>query len=243
MKRVPVDVVVENEVVPIAEVHGVVRALQKQIDRDFSPVWDVGARLRVVRSRRDLHPGAWQLVLVDGTGGDEDGYHELTREGMPLGRVYLQTARSDATGWSTTASHELLEMLANPEGQRAVCVYDRSVGYRTYAHEVCDPCQDDAQCYRIGGVWVSDFIYPAWFETWRAPRSARFDHARKLSSPMQIAPGGYASYVDARKDRWVDDYGRSRRAHGLAPMLGFARGGSRRKLREIPRPQWRKSDG
>jgi hypothetical protein len=241
MKRARVDVVISNKSLPLSEVRRVVRALQTQVDRDFAPVWDVGAQLHVVRSHRETHPGAWQLVLLDETDHDDDGYHELTREGMPLGRVYLRTASSDKTGWSSTASHELLEMLANPEGQRAVCVYDRDLGYRTYAHEVCDPCQDDAQCYRIDGVWVSDFVHPAWFETWRKPRSARFDQAKKLWRPMQIAPGGYAAYVDARKDRWVNDFG-SRAAPGLEPELGFARGGSRRKLRAIPRPKWRKSE-
>ncbi len=241
MKHVQVDVVMPSKAIPPGEVREVVRAIEKQVKRDFAPVWDVTADLRIARSARDTHKGAWHLVLLDAADpSDDDGYHELTRQGMPLGRVFLKTASHDATGWSSTASHELLEMLANPEGQRAVCLYDEDVGYRTYAHEVCDPCQDDAQCYRVDGVWVSDFIHPAWFETWRRARSTRFDHAKKLSRPLQIAKGGYAAFVDARHDKWVSDYG-THLAPDLQPVLGFARGGSRRLLRGVPRHHWKKS--
>lgn len=242
MNRVQVDVVISNQLIPLAEVQRVVHALQKQVTRHFAPIWGADAKLRVAGPRSEAQAGAWQLVLLDEENADDEGYHELTHEGLPLGRVFLRTAMGDKCGWSSAASHELLEMLANPEGQRAVCLYDRDLGYRTYAHEVCDPCQDDAQCYRIDRVWVSDFIYPSWFETWRAPRSTRFDHAKKLSRPMQIAPGGYASYVDARKDKWVNDVATRASVRGFAPQLGFTRGGSRLKLRAIPRAQWRKSE-
>ncbi len=137
-------------------------------------------------------------------------------------------------------------MLVNPEGQLGVCLYSHDEGYRTYAYEVCDPCQDDAQCYKVDGVWVSDFVYPAWFETWReksgkkGARKVHFDHKRHLSGPLEIAKGGYAAYVSARKDTWINDHG-GHRVPGMDPVDGLARGGSRKLLRAVPRHEWKRS--
>jgi len=241
MRQVHVDVVLANKLLTAKEVRPVVRALEKQVKRDFAPIWDVTAELDLVTDPRKSHPGAWQLLLLDELEGTDDGYHQLTREGLPLGRVLLRTAMKDPTSWPSTASHELLEMLVNPDGQRAVFLYDDDVGGRIYAYEVCDACQDDPLCYRVEGVWMSDFVYPEWFETWRKPRSARFDHNRKLTRPLQIAKNGYAAFYDARARKWISDWG-THLAKGLRPADGYAiRGGSRRALREIPRTKWKRS--
>jgi hypothetical protein len=242
MKVIPVDFVLPDpKALDAAELRKVVRVLQKQVKRDFAPVWEVSADLRVAPSPERARPGAWQIAIFDSAGGDIDGYHELTREGLPLGRVYLRSARECKLGWSTTASHELLELLANPDTTRSVFVWEKHHGGRIYIHEVCDACQDDPFCYAIDKVYVSDFIYPAWFETWRAPRSARFDQAKKLTRPFQVPKGCYSTYFDARRRRWVDNDGTGKRPPRLIPMWGYGRGGSRKHLRQVPRDEWRRS--
>jgi hypothetical protein len=39
------------------------------------------------------------------------GYHDLTNEGLPLGKVFAGSDMVNGYNWTVTASHELLEML------------------------------------------------------------------------------------------------------------------------------------
>jgi hypothetical protein len=243
MRQFKVDVVSASALIAPGEVRRVTHALQKQVTHDLAPAWNVTADLRFAGPPSKARKGAWQLVLLDERDKQTvDGYHELTKHGLPLGRVMLRTAMQSKTGWTSTASHELLEMLVNPDCQLATFVSDHDVGARVYACEVCDPCQDDPFCYRIDGVWVSDFVHPAWFDGWVSPGSARFDQARKVTRPFKVAKGGYMSYYDARRRKWIEDDGRHV-ARKLEPTFGVAaRGGSRKALREVPRHKWRRSE-
>jgi hypothetical protein len=211
-----------------------VAALATQVKRDFAPVWNVNAEIHFVPRGARARRGAWQLVLLDQRNADE-GYHELTREGMPLGKVFLREAMKTSAGWTTTASHELLELLVDPGTILGAFVEDRTLGPRVYAYEVCDPVQDDRFAYEIGGVLVSDFVYPAWFEPWQKRGSVRFDHAEKLRLPFQVPRGCYAMFYDVRKRVWRDNWGGNVTPHLTVPEGTSDRGGSRRALRGSPR--------
>ena len=68
--------------------------------------------------------------------------------------------------WSLTASHECLEMLTNPLGDRVIvgpspAAPDHQVELLV---EICDPVQAPAFGYRIGNVLVSDFVTPSYFD-------------------------------------------------------------------------------
>lgn len=92
------------------------------MDHHFSHVWGKSATVTLVKnSIKGNRPllkkcqGWWWLVLLDTS--DEAGYlgyHEATIDGMPLGKVFVKTAEAANRAWSVTASHELLEMLADP---------------------------------------------------------------------------------------------------------------------------------
>jgi hypothetical protein len=268
MRRIDVDVIMGGQAVPVAEAKRVVTALQAQVTRDFAHVWNVSARIRFAGTPDRARPGAWQLALLDEADNSVEGYHELTREGLPLGRVYMRAAMRGGAEWSITASHELLELLVNPDATLSVFVWSapggghgghggRSHGGgRIYSYEVCDPCQDDRFAYRIEGVALSDFVHPAWFDPWRKARSARFDHAEKLTRPFEVPKGCYATYFDARRRKWIDNWG-GHTPPTLRPIDGYVRslpgapppkakkqrsGGSRKLLRAVPRPAWRRSE-
>ena len=241
MRRIHVDVVMANKLFSHAEGRRVTAALERQVQGEFAAAWNVTADVHFVGKPENAHSGAWQLVLLDENEEGAYGYHQLTREGLPLGKVFLRIAMKSPTTWASTASHELLELLVNPDTTMGTFVYDKDAGGRVYSLEICDPCQDDPFCYRLGETWVSDFVHPAWFETWRKRGSAQFDHAKRLTRPFQIAKGGYASFYDARKRKWVNESG-GRETPSLIPDFGYAnRGGSRRSLRAVPRPLWKKS--
>ncbi len=236
MRRVHVDVINATTRVSAAEIRRCVRALRKQVHRDFAPVWGITADLHYTARGAKPHRGAWQLVLLDQRSQD-DGYHELTKEGLPLGRVFIEEASKCSSGWTSTASHELLELLMNPETTLGVLVEDESLGQRLYSYEVCDACQDDRFTYEIDGVPVSDFVHPAWFEPWREARSARFDQAHKLTRPFQVPTGCYAEFFDTRRRKWLANWGGK-----VTPRLNVYgvndRGGSRLSLRTKARRDW-----
>jgi hypothetical protein len=216
------------------DVRRVAAAIQRQVREHFGPVYGVDATVEAVpHGRHD--PRAWQVAIVgDSASAADDGWHELTAWGQPLGKVLAKKVIAETGGWSSTASHEVLELLADPDMSLSVLVYGER-GSHLYAYEICDPVQDDRYGYAIDRVRVSDFVYPAWFESFRARGSARFDHTGACDRPLQILSGGYATVTHAHWERGWRDEGPARGKLGRS----F---GSRRARRTVPRDAWRKSN-
>lgn len=214
-----------------SQVKKVVAALQKQVSRDFAPVWGIDADLRYVPKGGKPKPDEWWLAILD----DSDqagalGYHDVTRQGLPLGKVFAKTDQVYGEQWSVTASHELLEMLADPNINLTV-FEEAASGGRMYAYEVCDACEAEAFAYRIDGVLVSDFVYPSWFESFRQ-QGSQFDHSKKISRPFQLLKGGYIGvYNVVGGGGWTQLQADKVNFRSRPPV------GSRRERRNIPQSQ------
>ena len=228
-----------STVVTDAEVQAAVPALQAQVHNDFAPAWGIDANLTFVPRGADPAPGSWWLVILD----DSDqaagvGVHDITHEGMPLGKVFARTDLQTGHHWTVTASHELLEMLVDPAINLAVFVQPDTQSWILYAYEVCDACEGDQFGYEIGGTLVSDFVYPAWFEVFRKEGTTQMDHGRNIQKPLQLLPGGYISVFDGESGiGWhqlrAED---TPKAYRLRPRVG-----SRRERRRTPRDEWQGS--
>lgn len=237
---IQISVINASTVLHDEEVQPVIAALQKQVTNDFLPPWGVNAELRFVPTGKQPDPGTWWLTLLD----DSDqagalGYHDLTSEGQPIGKVFAGTDLKFGSSWSVTASHELLEMLGDPNINLTVLVQgdDQTAG-TLYAYEVCDACEDDKLGYEIDKVLVSDFVYPSWFESFREPNSTQFDKQKKISKPLQLLGGGYIGVFNiSGGNGWTQVT-----AQGI-PTNTLLRGnvGSRRERRRVPRQHWVKS--
>ena len=112
---IQISVINESTVLTDAEVTPVVSALQKQVTNDFGPVWGTAAQLTIIPKGTQPPTGSWWLVMLD----DSDqanalGYHDLTTEGLPIGKVFVASDLKAGTSWTVTASHELLECWATP---------------------------------------------------------------------------------------------------------------------------------
>src|SRR6266571_1760136 len=150
-----------------SQVEAVLPALQKQVSDDFKPYWELDCTLTFLASNQTLTLGWWQIVVTDSPDqAGALGYHEMTSAGTPLGKVFAKLDMENGSSWTATLSHELLEMLADPWINWCAGGNDS----RIYALEVCDAVEDDGLGYRIGGVLLSDFITPAWFEPTAADR-------------------------------------------------------------------------
>jgi hypothetical protein len=184
-------------------------ALQQQVSEDFAPVWHVDAELRLVGSEQAFKPvrpnEMWGLVLIDEKRLEERlgpsnlrGYHDLTATGLPLARVIVNHL-DPGQDWTFVASHELLEMLADPDCNRVVMRHPDASTQVFYAQEVTDPVAAYEDGYEKCGRVVSDFVFPSWFQP-AAPRRGvtRFDERGLLDAPFKVRPGGYIGvYVPA----------------------------------------------
>jgi len=177
-----------------------VAALQKYVDERFAPVWGVPATLA---SGKAIKTGTWGLVFLDDADqADALGYHDLTPQGLPLGKVFVRTTISSKNLVSVTASHELAEMLADPAIDLAAEAPDGTF----YAYEVADPVEDET--FHVGGIPLSNFAYPSWFEGFRKPRSDKFDEVGTCKKPFEIRPGGYMSIF--KNGQWTQIFGSKR---------------------------------
>jgi len=172
----------------------VARALQTQVDRDFSMVWGVGARVGAAPAGT-TPAGAWSISVVHGgvaapgiRAGADGCPHAVVRSGPD---------------WTISVSHALLEMISDPDGTRFIEGIDVTPGTPVrrvrYLLEVCDPCQ--VFHYEVDGVPVSDFVTPDYYRVDAAPGTA-MDFLRRLSRPLQVARGGYLCWQDPADGRW-----------------------------------------
>jgi len=180
------------------DVTPVVPALQQQVTGDFRPVWGVDAELTLIPQGQQPPAGSWWLVILDNSDqAGALGYHDLTSEGLPMGKVFAASDLKAGTSWTVTASHELLEMLGDPNINLTVFVQNSETAGMLYAYEVCDACEDDSFGYKIDDILLSDFVYPSWFENFRAAGSTRFDQMNKIQKPLQLLTGGYIGVFNA----------------------------------------------
>ena len=123
-----------------AQVEAVLPALQKQVTDDFRAYWDLDCTLVFGARNQQLAKDWWQIVVLDNP--DQAGvlgYHEISSQGTPLGKVFAKLDISNETPWTVTLSHELLEMLADPWTNWCAVAIDNQI----YALEVADPVEAD----------------------------------------------------------------------------------------------------
>jgi hypothetical protein len=170
-----------------------VKALQVQASEHFAAAWGIDARLSFVPSNSTKGwQGKWNLIILDTS--DEAGalgYHDLTPEGLPVGKVFAKTDQQYGAAWSVTASHELTEMMLDPFVNLTVMDPRRQV---FVAYEAADAVEADDLGYRVNGVLLSDFVLPPFFDPQALGRKgAQFSWMGHVAAPFALAPGGYES--------------------------------------------------
>jgi hypothetical protein len=233
---IQISVINESTVLADADVAPVVAALQKQVTNDFGPVWGTAAQLSIIPKGAQPPAGSWWLVMLD----DSDqanalGYHDLTTEGLPMGKAFAASDLKAGRSWTVTASHELLEMLGDPNLNLTVSVQNSNAGGTLYAYEVCDACEDDNFGYQIDNVLLSDFVYPAWFESFHPEGSTQFDRMNKIQRPLHLLANGYIGVFNINSGN-----GWQQQTEDKRPTNVLHRGavGTRRERRATPHDQW-----
>lgn len=181
-------------------------ALNVQVTRDLPQFWNVQATVLYLPHHSKIPAGVWPVQLVRQLPPGEGGFH-LDKHNQPYSKV-IATPNDDS--WTIDASHETIEMLVDPYGNRmqssvAIEIVDGKIqdgtGQFNYLVEACDPCEANGYGYTINGIVVSDFLTPHFYDA-LASSGTRYSFTGALTGPRQILPGGYISYVDQETDQW-----------------------------------------
>lgn len=215
----------QSQFVSLAEATAATAALLQQVNTQFAlppPAgWGIGLRsLRVEGPSAPAAPGEWVLLLSDATTAPALGEHDNAVAGDPLLYVFPALDRLDGIPWTVSASHEILETLVDAQGSLAAVGADGLVR----ALEVCDAVEQDV--YEVGGVLVSNFMLPAWFE----PSGGHFDFLSHVGAAGALLPGGYIDLYEG--GQWIErTNGEKRAGRTVRDQMGISRGARRRARR------------
>jgi hypothetical protein len=217
------------------EVTAAVAALQIQVSRDFAPAWGIDADVTFFPSGQQPPDSSWLLGIFDNSDqAGALGYHDVTAQGLPLGKIFAGTDAQYGSSWTVTASHELLEMLGDPDINLTVFRQDKDGSGVLYAYETCDACEDDQFAYDINGIKVSDFVFPSWFEEFHGV-GTQYDYGKKINAAFDLLVGGYIGIYNVTAGN-----GWTQKTAAQVPLMYKMRAGigSRRERRRTPRSQW-----
>jgi hypothetical protein len=199
----------------------VAAALQRQVHEQFGPLWQIEATVSPFVDWNAVPADYARLIVVDHLDSTALGVH-ADKDGKPYALV-----NGRGSSWPLVASHELLEMLADPTGQQTRSGPSPRQDGKTVEIlvEVCDPCQGSRWSYPIDGIPVSDFCTPAYYSGETGPWSYRGN----VKAAHQVLKDGYLIWHDpAAQLWWRRDYlGSEPTDYALGPMpptVSFLRG-------------------
>jgi len=204
MDRIGIVSLVED--VRFSEVARVSAAIQQQIKTDVGPIWQVDATVDAFAKLDDLPEGCIPVAIVAKLANEAfAGFHK-TANGQPYAFV-----RSSSV-WSLDASHECIEILLDPTGDRFRTGPSLKPiqGDVNYLQEACDPCGRGAGAYRIADTIVADFCFPEYY-TASSGISRAFSKTERLQGPRTLLAGGYLTWFDTETQQWwqADRFGSS----------------------------------
>jgi hypothetical protein len=180
-----------------SDVARVAASLQRQVSRDFGPGWQIEATVDAFPRLDDVPVGYWPMIVRDDIGQPGAAGVHLDKDGQPFALITM----SDS--WSLTASHEMLEMVADPFGKRVIPGRSpkRGQGRVEFLVEVCDPCEAAEFAYTVNDILVSDFLTPRFYDPVASP-AVRYSFTGAITKPRTILRGGYISWHEPVSDHW-----------------------------------------
>ncbi len=198
-----VALVSDTPTVSFRDVSAVAAALQKQATRDFGPIWQLSATVSAFDALESVPVDYWPVIIrddIDQPGAA--GYH-TDENGQPFSLVQADDQ------WQLTASHETLEMLADPFGNRTIAGSPPPQAPRplsalqrvTYLVEVCDPCEDAQFAYGVNGQQLSDFITPHYYDP-NGASGTLYSFRGNVKGPHTVLENGYVSFGNPVTNEW-----------------------------------------
>jgi len=198
-----VALVSDTPTVGFSDVSAVAAALQKQASRDFGPIWQVNATVSAFDALESVPVDYWPVIIrddIDQPGAA--GYH-TDDNGQPFSLIQADNQ------WQLTASHETLEMLADPFGNRTIAGSPppqappqlSALQRVVYLVEVCDPCEDAQFAYGVNGQQLSDFITPHYYDP-NGGSGTLYSFRGNIKGPHTVLENGYVSFGNPVTNQW-----------------------------------------
>jgi hypothetical protein len=197
-----VAIVADTKAIDTAQVSQVAAAVQKQVTRDFGPIWGITATVDAFDKLESVPVDYWPVILRDDINQPGAAGFHTDDHGQPFSLVQVDAS------WPLTVSHETLEMLADPFGNRTIAgspppqARDKKVGHFkrvVYLVEVCDPCE--TQTYSINGIDVSDFITRHYYDP-GGGKGSQYSFRGQVEAPHTVLDGGYVSFGNPADNHW-----------------------------------------
>jgi hypothetical protein len=192
-----VALVSESKSIDLPEVTRVAAALDKQATRDFGPIWGVNSSIHAFASLEEVPLGYWPMIIKDDIGFQGAAGIHLDKDGQPFALI------TSGDEWALTASHETLEMLADPFGNRTIAgpSIKPGQGRVSFLVEVSDPSESAEFAYSVNDIVVSDFYTSAYFDPVKAT-GVRYSFTGAITEPRQVLKGGYLSWQEPVSGHW-----------------------------------------
>ena len=210
----------ETKKIKFTDLQDVAKAIQQQVSNELKADWGVNAEIVAYSNVESIPYHAWGVTIKNKLDIDVYGYHFVDDNGKPY--AVLQY-RDD---WTLTLSHEIVEMLCNPNGDRLMssenffCCSDCAEGkgecenivpaevngVKEVLVEVSDPSQAPNFGYylTVGSrkVLVSDYYLPSFFTDTLAIKGKKYSRTGAITRPKQILEGGYVSFKNRTGEWW-----------------------------------------
>ncbi len=191
-----------DDIAPVAE------AIDQQVRNEFGDAWSIDGSVIALKDPDGIQDGVMPVYIVEGgLPRDLVGLHHAGDSKASQKLPYANVLHTDL--WSMTASHEVLEMLVDQNGDRFQTGREVSIDPGTgrivdlpnkveYLVEICDPVQSQACAYSIGNdVVLSDFYGPGYFSDAPTGPGPYFSQSKALKFPRRVLNGGYLTWKDA----------------------------------------------
>lgn len=184
----------------IANLSRIAAVLQKQITRDLKPTWGVDA---MVEAFLDNAPDGYSPIIIKTDIGVPGamGIHD-TKDGVPFAMV---TYHDDLPTLSLNISHQLLQVLTDPQGNRFISAPSPNPADKgkpvAILVEIPDPCEAAEFAYKIDDLLVSDFVIPEYYSA-AENHKRRYSFSGAVTKPRAVLKGGYLSWRDAETEEW-----------------------------------------
>lgn len=198
-----VALVPDSPSVTLGNVSAIAAALQKQVTRDFGPAWGINATVDAFETLEAVPVDYWPVIIRDDIKEPGAAGYHTDDHGQPFALVQADP------GWELTASHEVLEMLADPFGSRTlagtpppgspepIATFKRVI----YLVEVCDPCEASNYAYEVNGLVLSDFITPHYYDP-NGATGVQYSFRGSIKEPHTVLEGGYVSFGNPVDNHW-----------------------------------------
>ena len=198
-----VALVSDTPTVSFSDISSVAAALQKQATRDFVPLWQVNATVSAFDALESVPVDYWPVIIRDDIDQPGAAGFHTDDNGQPFSLVQADDQ------WQLTASHETLEMLADPFGNRTIAGSPPPQAPRpisvlrrvVYLVEICDPCEDAQFAYGVNGQQLSDFITPHYYDP-NGSSGSLYSFRGNIKSPHTVLDSGYVSFGNPVTNEW-----------------------------------------